>query len=68
MKISVHSRERNLQGDVLLIRVCDDRRYIPVVLERLPQKINEKPPYYVGRNDLETLMASGNCADWVKIR
>ncbi|KAI0231880.1 tRNA-dihydrouridine(47) synthase [NAD(P)(+)]-like [Lamellibrachia satsuma] len=43
-------------------------RYIPVgVLERLPQRINEKPPYYVGRNDLETLMASGNCADWVKI-
>lgn len=43
-------------------------RYIPVgVLERLPQRINEKPPYYIGRDDLETLMASGNCADWVKI-
>lgn len=44
-------------------------RYIPVgLLERLPQKINEKPPYYFGRNDLETLMASSNCDDWVKIR
>nr|XP_054767655.1 tRNA-dihydrouridine(47) synthase [NAD(P)(+)]-like [Lytechinus pictus] len=43
-------------------------RYIPVgVLERPPQKINERPPYFVGRNDLETLMASANCADWVKI-
>ncbi|XP_030846055.1 tRNA-dihydrouridine(47) synthase [NAD(P)(+)]-like [Strongylocentrotus purpuratus] len=43
-------------------------RYIPVgLLETLPQKINERPPYYVGRDDLETLMASANCADWVKI-
>ena len=48
---------------------CIRCRYIPVgVLERVPQRINEKPPYYVGRDDLETLMASGNCADWVKIR
>lgn len=43
-------------------------RYIPVgVLERVPQRINEKPPHYFGRNDLETLMASSNCADWIKI-
>ncbi|XP_077285328.1 dihydrouridine synthase 3 [Arctopsyche grandis] len=43
-------------------------RYIPVgLLEKPPQKINERPPYYVGRDDLETLMASSNCADWVKI-
>ncbi|KAL0269137.1 UNVERIFIED_CONTAM: hypothetical protein PYX00_006964 [Menopon gallinae] len=43
-------------------------RYIPVgLLERPPQKINERPPRYVGRNDLETLMASSNCSDWVKI-
>ncbi|RUS84988.1 hypothetical protein EGW08_007233 [Elysia chlorotica] len=43
-------------------------RYIPVgVLEQVPQRINERPPYYIGRNDLETLMASANCADWVKI-
>ncbi|BFZ01663.1 hypothetical protein BsWGS_04702 [Bradybaena similaris] len=43
-------------------------RYIPVgVLEQLPQRINERPPYYIGRNDLETMMASANCADWIKI-
>ncbi|KAL5006347.1 hypothetical protein ScPMuIL_015153 [Solemya velum] len=43
-------------------------RYIPVgLLERLPQKIHERPPHYKGRNDLETLMASANCADWIKI-
>uniref|UniRef100_A0A3Q2DW10 tRNA-dihydrouridine(47) synthase [NAD(P)(+)] n=1 Tax=Cyprinodon variegatus TaxID=28743 RepID=A0A3Q2DW10_CYPVA len=34
-------------------------RYIPVgLLERVPQKINERPPYYMGRNYLESLMAS----------
>ncbi|KAM3962766.1 dihydrouridine synthase 3 [Aphomia sociella] len=43
-------------------------RYVPVgLLERPPQKINERPPTYFGRDDLETLMASGNCADWIKI-
>jgi len=43
-------------------------RYIPVgLLERLPQSINDRPPYYRGRNDLETLMGSSNCGDWVKI-
>jgi tRNA-dihydrouridine synthase 3 len=43
-------------------------RYVPVgLLETPPQKINERPPLYFGRNDLETLMASGNCADWIKI-
>ena len=44
-------------------------RYIPVgLLEVPPQRINEKPPHYVGRNDLETLMASRNSEDWVKLR
>lgn len=43
-------------------------RYVPVgVLEQPPQKINERPPIYFGRDDLETLMASGNCSDWIKI-
>lgn len=43
-------------------------RYVPVgLLERPPQKINERPPCYFGRNDLETLMASGSCTDWIKI-
>lgn len=44
-------------------------RYIPVgLLEVVPQRINERPPKYVGRNDLETLLSSPEPADWVKIR
>ncbi|XP_012538348.1 tRNA-dihydrouridine(47) synthase [NAD(P)(+)]-like [Monomorium pharaonis] len=43
-------------------------RYIPVgILERPPQRINERPAFYRGRDDMETLMASSNCADWVKL-
>ncbi|VVD03654.1 unnamed protein product [Leptidea sinapis] len=43
-------------------------RYVPVgLLERPPQVINERPPLYFGRDDLESLMASGNCSDWIKI-
>ncbi|XP_044900348.1 tRNA-dihydrouridine(47) synthase [NAD(P)(+)]-like isoform X2 [Felis catus] len=43
-------------------------RYVPVgLLERLPQRINERPPYYLGRNYLETLMASQKAADWIRI-
>jgi tRNA-dihydrouridine synthase 3 len=43
-------------------------RYIPVgLLEVLPQRINERPPRYRGRDDLETLMASGNVQDWIQI-
>lgn len=34
-------------------------RYIPVgLLERLPSKINDRPPPFCGRSDLETLLAS----------
>ncbi|XP_003742527.1 tRNA-dihydrouridine(47) synthase [NAD(P)(+)]-like [Galendromus occidentalis] len=43
-------------------------RYIPVgLLERLPQRINDRPPLYRGRDDLETLMASPSCRDWIRI-
>ncbi|XP_072010382.1 tRNA-dihydrouridine(47) synthase [NAD(P)(+)]-like isoform X1 [Engystomops pustulosus] len=43
-------------------------RYIPVgLLERVPQKLNERPPYYMGRDYMETLMASQNVTDWIKI-
>ncbi|XP_064456473.1 tRNA-dihydrouridine(47) synthase [NAD(P)(+)]-like [Ornithodoros turicata] len=43
-------------------------RYIPLgLLEVLPQRINERPPPYYGRDDLETLMSSPFCADWIKI-
>lgn len=43
-------------------------RYIPVgILERVPSHLQERPPLYRGRNDLETLMASPLDSDWVKI-
>ena len=47
-------------------------RYVPVGLMKEGrvgvQRMNERPPYvFSGRSDLETLMASSNAADWVKI-
>ena len=32
-----------------------------------PVAMSTIPPMYVGRNDLETLMASQNVNDWIKI-
>lgn len=43
-------------------------RYVPVgLLEYLPPNIQDRPPAWQGRNDLETLLGSGNCKDWIKI-
>ncbi|KAF2355471.1 tRNA-dihydrouridine synthase, partial [Trinorchestia longiramus] len=43
-------------------------RYIPYgLLERPPQTMNLKPPFYVGRDDLETLLSSRDSRDWIKI-
>ncbi|XP_001355747.3 tRNA-dihydrouridine(47) synthase [NAD(P)(+)]-like [Drosophila pseudoobscura] len=43
-------------------------RYIPEELQQTPpQKINERPQKYRGRDEMETLMSSGNAADWVKL-
>lgn len=43
-------------------------RYVPIgLLERLPPSLNERPPAYRGRDELETLMASNNYKDWIKI-
>ncbi|KAF8639202.1 hypothetical protein AX17_001688 [Amanita inopinata Kibby_2008] len=43
-------------------------RYVPIgLLERLPGRINERAPAFRGRSDLETLLASANSNDWVKI-
>lgn len=43
-------------------------RYVPLgLLEVLPPSMNDRPPPYKGRDDLETLLASDNVADWVKI-
>jgi tRNA-dihydrouridine synthase 3 len=44
-------------------------RYVPIgLLEHLPPNLNERPPAYRGRDDLETLFASKNYKDWIKIR
>ncbi|KAI9171704.1 tRNA-dihydrouridine(47) synthase [NAD(P)(+)] [Paramyrothecium foliicola] len=43
-------------------------RYVPIgLLEHLPPSLNDRPPAYRGRNELETLMASSNYQDWIKI-
>lgn len=43
-------------------------RYIPVgLLEVHPQKMNDRPPSFVGRDDMETLMGSPLSSDWIKI-
>lgn len=43
-------------------------RYIPVgILERLPPKLNERPPKWRGRNEMETLLGSSDYKDWIKI-
>jgi tRNA-dihydrouridine synthase 3 len=44
-------------------------RYIPLgILEHLPPNIQDRPPAWRGRNDLETLLGSDNYKDWIKIR
>lgn len=43
-------------------------RYIPVgILEKLPPKLNQRPPRWRGRNELETLLGSTDYKDWIKI-
>lgn len=44
-------------------------RYVPVgLLEHLPPNIQDRPPRFKGRNELETLMASEHYKDWIKLR
>ena len=44
-------------------------RYVPVgILDHLPPSLQDRPPAYRGRNDLETMLASSNYLDWIKIR
>ncbi|KZT63156.1 zinc finger dihydrouridine synthase [Daedalea quercina L-15889] len=43
-------------------------RYIPIgLLETLPGRINDRAPAFRGRDDLETLLASPDSRDWVKV-
>lgn len=44
-------------------------RYVPVgILEHLPPSLQDRPPAWKGRNELETLLGSDNYKDWIKIR
>lgn len=44
-------------------------RYVPIgLLEHLPPRLNDRPPAYQGRDEMETLMISDNYRDWIKIR
>lgn len=43
-------------------------RYVPLgILDHLPPKLNQRPPAYRGRDDIETMLASDNYLDWIKI-
>lgn len=43
-------------------------RYVPVgILEHLPPSLQDRPPAYRSRDDLEGLLASDNYKDWIKI-
>ncbi|KAK6348836.1 tRNA-dihydrouridine synthase 3 [Orbilia blumenaviensis] len=43
-------------------------RYVPVgLLEVLPPRIQDRPPRFKGRDELETLLASDDYRDWIKI-
>lgn len=38
------------------------------LMEKPPQKMNERVPKFEGRDELESLMASPNSSDWIQIR
>lgn len=42
-------------------------RYIPVGILSRQNKLNERPPVFQGRDELETLLSSSNVNDWIKI-
>lgn len=51
-----------------VVSTVHECRYVPVgLMEVVPQQMTWRPPSYVGRNDLETLMASSSAQDWVRI-
>ena len=42
-------------------------RYVPVGLLERPAEMDEKPPRFRGRNEMETLLAGSSATDWLKI-
>ncbi|KAJ3075546.1 tRNA-dihydrouridine(47) synthase [NAD(P)(+)]-like protein [Podochytrium sp. JEL0797] len=58
----------NLTRRYLLDWMSFTHRYVPVgLLEVLPPKLNERPPPFFGRNEMETLLASPKVADWIHV-
>ncbi|KAI5476431.1 zinc finger dihydrouridine synthase [Pseudohyphozyma bogoriensis] len=52
----------------LLESLSFQHRYVPVgLLERLPASLNDRAYPYKGRDELETLLASDQSVDWIKI-
>lgn len=43
-------------------------RYVPIgLLEKMPVKMNDRPPAFVGRDEMETLMGSTSAVDWIRL-
>ena len=60
----------NITRRFLLEWISFLHRYVPVGLieeGRVPQRINQRPPKFFGRGDLETLLASNESEDWIRI-
>jgi tRNA-dihydrouridine synthase 3 len=62
------TRGLNLTRKFLCEQLSFFHRYVPIgLIEVLPQKMNLRPEKFCGRNELETLMASSNVSDWIKL-
>ncbi|KAJ3111575.1 tRNA-dihydrouridine(47) synthase [NAD(P)(+)]-like protein [Physocladia obscura] len=58
----------NTTRQYLLDWMSFTHRYVPVgLLEVLPQKLNERPPVFYGRDYMETLLASPKVSDWIYV-
>ena len=43
-------------------------RYVPMgICERYPVKLNERPPQWKGRDEIETMLGSLDSNDWIKL-
>ncbi|AQZ13694.1 DUS3 (YLR401C) [Zygosaccharomyces parabailii] len=43
-------------------------RYIPMgICEKYPVQLNERPPNWKGRDEMETLLGSPDASDWIKL-
>jgi tRNA-dihydrouridine synthase 3 len=42
-------------------------RYVPAGITERVQRMNQRPPMYIGRSDTETLLSSPDSRDWIRI-